>query len=99
MTQYIVICEFSLEHCEVLRPSILYSIYTVYCIFVCVIMPHYVCFLLENVIGVQLKLSSFLDLTQPGKAEYVLQQVSHTFHTKAHFCLRERKNSDSIAYV
>ncbi|KAG1925623.1 sushi, nidogen and EGF-like domain-containing protein [Pimephales promelas] len=28
----------------------------------------------ENVIGVQLKLSSFLDLTQPGKAEYVLQQ-------------------------
>ncbi|XP_056114045.1 sushi, nidogen and EGF-like domain-containing protein 1 [Rhinichthys klamathensis goyatoka] len=29
----------------------------------------------ENVIGLQLKLSSFLDLTQPGNAEFVLQQI------------------------
>lgn len=37
---------------------------------------------LENVLGVQIKLRSFLDLTQNGTAEVVLQQVSHTFRKK-----------------
>jgi len=37
-----------------------------------------VCFPLDNVIGLQMKLSSFLDLTQSGNIEIVLQQVRHT---------------------
>lgn len=41
-----------------------------------------VCFLLGNVLGLQIKLSSFLDLTKKANFEDFLQQVSHTFQLK-----------------